>query len=290
MSDFLNKIFDEMTWDELMCRLPGEMAVAAVNRRVSDFEKMKEFFEHQDRNAFNVVGIKDNINNIISNASVSDILAAFPKEKHPILFRWISETNKKRIMDEGKRELSIEFVFNLTKPDDLNGMTEILDRILAEPEPEIKKISSVIGKIDNKYFQQFAEVLLKDKRAQVRACILSANNQGYDTLSDHQKLIALKALAKLPSAEQRLGHINQIDFPLFVNMKPLERLTALDIYLDYFPAHRKIQVFAAKPTEEEFHSILFAGCFDHTTLVENIMKKYKAITEEDAPVEPEPAP
>ena len=285
MSDFLNKIFDDMTWDELICRLPGELAVAAINRKVSDFDKMKEFFEHQDRNAFNVTGIKDHINSMISNTSVTDILVAFPKEEHPVLFKWINEDNKKRIMDEGKKELSIEFVFNLTKSDDLDGMSELLDRILATDPPEIKKISSVIGKVDSKYFQLFVERLLKDKRAQVRACVLSTHNQGYDTISDHQKLVALKALAKLPSADQRLSYINPIDFPLFANMKPFERLTALDIYLGYFPEFKKIQVFKTKPTEEEFNSILFAGCFDHTTLVENIMKKYKAITEQELPAE-----
>jgi hypothetical protein len=283
MSDIINQAYDEMELDEVICRLPSEFAIGSIKRRIDTVDKLKTLFNTRDAGGASTCDeIKDHINEIISSSSVDDIFNTLTPDYHPTLFGWLNDINRNRLLQDGKDKLTIKFIFNLTKSDDLDGMRYILNRVLAENNPSISKIISILNKIDKVYFQQLVDPIIKDSRPRVKSSILSVHKRSnVDTISDHQKMIALKAFAKIPASEESSRHIQPMDFKLFQNLKPLERIMALDRYLNYFPKYRKIKVFDPEPTQDELDSILFAGCFQYNDVIEDIVKKYNAITKDE---------
>ena len=285
MSDIINQAYDEMELDEVICRLPSEFAIGSIKRRIDSVDKLPVLFKTRDAGgASKCDEIKNHINEIISSTSIDDIFSALTPAYHPTLFGWLNEINKNRLLQDGKDKLTIEFIFNLTSSNDLSGLRYILDRVLSENEPSVSKIISVLNKIDKEYFQQLIDPVIKDSRPKVKSSILSVHRKSnVETISDHQKMIALKAFAKIPASEDSSRHIQPIDFKLFQNLKPLERIMALDRYLNYFPKYHKVKVFDPEPTQDEFDSILFAGCFQFNDVVEDIVEKYNAITKDEKP-------
>ena len=285
MSDIINQAYDEMDLSEVICRLPGEFAVNSIRRRIDSVDKFKEFFKSPDAGgAGKFKEVRNHINEVVSKTSVSDIFNVLSTEYHPTLFKWLNDINKTRLIEDGKDKLSVEFIFNLTESKDLEGLRYILDRVLSDNIPQIPKVTSILNKIDEEYFQSLAESVIKDDRPKVKSSILSVHNRAnFSTISDHQKMIALKAFAKIPASDEGVRNIQNIDFKLFQSLKPLERIMALDRYLSYFPTHRKIKVFDPEPTSDEFDSILFAGCFQFNDVVEDIVKKYNSITKDEKP-------
>lgn len=284
MSDIVNKIYDEMDLSEVICRLPSEFAVSAIKRRLNDLESLKTFFVTRDAGgAGQFKEVKEHVNSLIQSFSIDDIFNTLPEQYHKTLFGWLDQQNKERILNNGKDHLSIPFIFSLTKENDLDGMVYVLDRVLSEPNPKSSKILSILNKVDELHFQAIINKVIKDSRPIVKSTILSVYGKNFNLVSEHQKMMALKAFAKIPASEQGAGFIQSVDFRLFENLKPLERIMALDRYLGYFPKYRKIKVFNPEPTKEEFDSILFAGCFQFNDLVEDIVNKYNDITKNDKP-------
>jgi hypothetical protein len=281
MSELIDKIYDEMPLDDVICRLPSGLAIRAIKRRIKTVDQLADIFTFQNRMTVKIPTLKSYINALVSTLSVDEILDKVKSDNYPHLFSWLDEGNSKRILKEGKDKLSIEFIFNLTDAKDIDGLLFILDRILSDAAPKLSKIASVLNKIDLKHFLQLIDVVLADKRDYVRTAILATRWEAYQLLSKTQKMVAVKALAKLPSSCESPKGIQKINFKLFKNLKPLERIMALDKYLDYFPTFRKIKIFNPMPTEDEFKLILFAGCFEYNDLVENIVRKYKDITENE---------
>ena len=283
MSDMINQAYDEMEFEEVICRLPSEFAIGSIKRRVTDVAGLVKLFRARDGGgASKVKEIKSHVNDIIENSSIDDIFTSLTEGYHPTLFGWLNDKNRDRIIEDGKDKLTVEFVFNLTNSKDLDGMQYVLDRILSEQEPSTSKVMSVVNKIDSTQFQMLIKTVLKDERSKIRSIILSINNlHNFKTISNHQKMIALKAFAKIPSSDKSVRHIQPIDFKLFKDLKPLERIMALDRYLNYFkPTSKKQEVFDPEPTADELDSILFAGCFEFNDVVEDIKNKYSAITTE----------
>lgn len=285
MSDAIKQIYDEMELEEVICRLPSEFAISSLKRRLDNVDKFVKFFRARDSSGASKHNeIKNHINEIISKTSIDDIFNSISSEYHPVLFSWLNKENKKRLLKDGKDKLTIEFIFNLTDSNDLDGMKYILNKILSYSYPSVSKILSVLNKIDKKYFQLLIEPILKDSRPIVRSSILSVySSLNFNTISDHQKMIALKAFSKIPVSQNTLKHIQRIDFKLFKNLKPLERIMALDRYLIHFPMYCQVKVFDPEPTQEELDMILFAGCFKYNDVVEDIIKKYNAITKDKNP-------
>jgi len=285
MSDFINKIYDDMELQDVVCRLPADLAVSAIKRRITDIEQLFELFITPDGGSANKCkDMKVYANSIISNTGVDKLFETFETKHHPVLFKWLNDTNSTRLLNEGKQHLTIEFLYNLSAKDDLAGMTYVLDRTLAEPEPSVSKITTVLNSVESNIFQALLNKIIKDTRPEVRSSVLSIHNpHNGGGVSEHQKMVGLKALAKLPSSVKGSGHIMPLNFTLFQNLRPLERIMALDRYLNYFPLYKKIKCFDPKPTEQEFKDILFAGAFQYNDLTEEITKRYKAITEDDDP-------
>jgi hypothetical protein len=285
MSDIINQAYDEMDLSEVLCRLPSEFAIGSIKRRINSIDKFKEFFKTRDAGgASKCEEIKNHINEIVSATGIDDIFDTLTPDYHPTLFGWLNSINKARLLKNGKDRLTIQFIFNLTESNDLDGMRYVLNRVLSETDPQIPKVISILNGIDKEYFQQLVDPIIKDARPKVKSSILSVHKKSnFKTISDHQKMIALKAFAKIPASDEGSRHIQPIDFKLFQSLKPLERIMALDRYLNYFPKHRKIKVFDPEPTKDEFDSILFAGCFQFNDVVEDIVKKYNAITKDDDP-------
>lgn len=288
MSEFMDKIYDDMDLKEVICRLPGELAVKAIKRRIKKADDLTSFFEAAavEKETSKCEEVRNHLNDIVKKYSdIKEVISAVSEVYHPVLHGYLNDGNKKRLLEEGAEKLSIQFHFNLTNSKDISGMKRVLNRILLDAHPQISQVLSVLNKIDPVHFQEIANTILSDQRANIRSSILHVYNEfNYKTISEHQKMIALKAFAKIPSSEEGPKGIQPIDFKLFKSMKPLERLLALDRYLSYFPVYQKRKAFNPEPTKEDFEAILFAGCFEYYDLVEGITNKYKAITEEEAKI------
>lgn len=287
MSEIFDRIYDQMDLREVMFRLPSEMAINAIKRRIKTADELPTMFAIQDKLSVKVPSLKSHINDLISGVEVEDLLEKIPVENHPHLFSWLDNKNSKRILESGNEKLTIELVFNLTDAKDIGGMTKVLERILKDTEPKLSKVSSVLRKIDSQYFLQLVDLVLRDQRDYIRTAVLAIPDGNYKLLSETQKMIAVKALAKVPASCESPKAIQKIDFKLFQNLKPLERIMALDKYLDYFSKYKKIKVFDPAPTEDELNAILWAGCFEYNDLVEEIKTKYMDITENEKPKDTE---
>lgn len=278
MSDIIAQAYDEMELYEVMCRLPSQFAVDAIKRRIDTPEKLMEFFSTPDVDgADKFPEVKRLVNDVVTDTTIDDLLNKVEDKYYSKLFGWLDDSNRTRFLEDGKDKLPVEFVFNLADKSSFDDMIYVLNRLLNSPQnPSVSKVTSVLNRADASCFQRLVDRVLKDARPLVRSSILSAYSN-FKLLSDHQKMIALKAFAKIPSSEQGSRHIQPIDFKLFQSLKPLERLMALDRYLNYFKSNTKRQVFDPAPTKDEFDAILFAGCFEYNDLVEDIVNKYNAI-------------
>lgn len=282
MSDIIAQAYDEMELYEVMCRLPSDFALQAIQRRINSPDKFEEFFSTPDVDgAQKFDAVKQHINSIVRNVTIDDLLDKVNNRLYSKLYGWLDDGNKTRLLNDGRDKLPVEFVFNLVNKENIDDMMYVLDRILNSTTiPSISQVTSVLNRADKSCFQRLVDRVLKDQRPMVRSSILAAYSN-FKLVSDHQKMVALKAFAKIPSSEEGTRHIQPIDFKLFQSLKPLERLMALDRYLNYFKPSGKRQVFDPAPTKDEFDAILFAGCFEYNDLVEDIVKKYNAITGAD---------
>lgn len=278
MSNVITQAYDEMKLYEVVCRLPGDYAMAALKRRVSSPAGFEKFFSTPDVDgAGKITAVKDYINEVVAGVSVASLLNDVDAKLYPKLFGWLSADNKSRILADGGNILSPEFVFNLSDKSNVDEMVFALRRVLEEPEPGVSKVTSVLNRADASCLNTLVGVVLKDARPLVVSSILSIYSKA-DKITDHQKMIALKAFAKIPESQAGSRHVEPVDFRLFQDLKPLERIMALGRYLGYFSAGGRAAPFNPAPSEEDFDKILFAGAFQYNDLVEDIKKKYQAIT------------
>lgn len=277
-----DQAYDEMTLVEVCVRLPGELAVNALKRRINDLVSLLEFLETAGSQPADIKPVREHVNNILNKYSVVDIFDTFKQESHPALFNWLNEENAKRLKEEGKDKLTRKFKFNLSKDNDIETLGEVLIDILAEDFVNQPAIVSVLQKADSTVFNQLLDSVIRDARPEVKQCILGVStNRGL--LTDHQLTIGLKAFAQ--SATPLAGIGGLLNFKLFSALRPDERLYALEKYFSYFPKYRQLSVFNPEPSKEEFDLILFAGCIEQNDLVSKLNKVYQEITEELPPKE-----
>lgn len=287
---FFDRAYDNMDWGEVCCRLPAELAVKALKRRIISLETLDMFFEATGVKTRDVKELKDHINELLTNSSLDDILSKFDQSKHPVLFNWLNDDNKKRIQEGGKEELDIAFRFNLVKSDDAEELSNLLDAVLDEDLQDKEgsrqssaRIRSVLEKADTNVFRSLVERILADSRPEVRVCILALSNYNHwASLSDNQKIIALKALSKEQKAS--LPMVGSVSHKLFAELRPLERLNTLEKYLSYYPSYRKLTPFKPECSTEEFHMLLFAESIAHHDRVVALNERFKDIVERDPPV------
>lgn len=280
---FFDQAYDEMSWQEVCYRLPSELAVNAIKRRVTNLDTLRMLFENVGAQPANIKPLKEHINNIVSAEDPDDILDAFAEDFEKVLFSWLDSTNKDKLRNHDASKLSTKFLFNVTSSDDRSGLKEIMNRVLQDPVPNQSYIRSVLNKADDNHFPTLLDTILKDSRPEVRVCVLGVGGLSNNAkISDLQKTIGLKALAKC-SSNAPIGNINVLSIQTFASLKPLERLTALERYLRYFPLYKKVSAFSPTPTQDEFDMILFAGCIEHNERVTKINELYKKITTEDNP-------
>lgn len=279
---FFDQVYDEMSLQQVCTRLPGELAISAVKRRITNIDTLKMFFDNiGSKQPNNISELKNHINDLISGIELDDIFNTFGENYHPVLFGWLNDKNTIRLRDYDTEKLSLKFLFNIAKSDDEKILTSIMHRVLNE-DFDLSKVRAVLRKADDKCLHPLIEMLVKDKRPEVRSMILCipglTNNE---LIGDFQKTIGLKAFAKCP--DDHLPIINMLDMNLFKSLRPLERITALEKYLKFFPLYNRVNVFTTVPTEEEFKLILFAGCLNYNERVNNINILYNKITSEDPP-------
>ena len=277
-----DQAYDEMSLQEVCYRLPGDLAVRALKRRVNGLPELLDFIKTVGSQPTFVPDLKNHINGLITTETVADVLTLFGQETHSSLFGWLDDANKNRLKNEGRDSLSTKFLFNLAGEKDLEDLKHVLDSVLKDAAPRTSAVLSVLDKADSKIFPQLMDVVSKDTRPEVRECILAINNSANSNLvSDHQRTVALKAFVKSTSSLPYMGKQN---FKSFTALKPKERLDAISKYFNYFPSFRKIDIFEPSPTQEEFDMILFAGCIEFNDLVSKLSNRYKEITELDPPV------
>jgi hypothetical protein len=282
---FFDQAYDEMSWQEICYRLPSELAISALQRRVTNLDTLKMFFDNAGNQPGTIKQLKDHVNSIISSATLDDIFAMFDAKYHPVLFNWLTQDNIDRIKTYDPAKLSLKFLFNITDSKDQAGLQSIMGKILAEPEFSSSNLSAVLRKADDKCLAILLDTITKDVRPEVRAHILSISGlSNKEMVSDLQKVIGLKAFAKCTS-DRPLSSINVLNMNAFGNLRPLERIVALERYLGYFPQYSKVKAFETEPSDEEFQMILFAGCLEYNDRVNKLHELYKRITKEDPPAE-----
>lgn len=283
---FFDQVYDDMSWEEVCYRLPSELAVNAILRRVTNLQTLRMFMESVGTQPSGIKELKNHVNEILSGEEPDDIMKEFPEDKFEKgLFNWMDDTNRKRLRDNDPDGMSMKYLFNSTDSDDRDGMKVVLDRILSEQSINPLHLRATLNKADDVVFASMLDTILKDSRPEVRVQVLSVSgvsNKGM--ISDLQRTIGLKALAKC-ATERPTATMSILPIDVFSNLKPLERLTALERYLNYFPSYRKIPAFNPDPTKEEFDMILFAGCIEHNDKVTKLNEKYHLITEADLPQE-----
>lgn len=285
MSSFFDQEYDNMTWHEVCYRLPGELAINALKRRVTNLDTLMMFFEHVHSQPSSIKELRDHVNDVISSHTVDEIFDKFETERHPLLFNWLNSENKDRLKTDGqeKDKLSHKFLFNLSQPDDVDGLSKVLDHVLEEDHPKQSEVLSVLNKVSNAHFNPLLERVLRDKRPEVRVCVLSVSDvNNHKLISNYQKVIGLKAMVGMKFSNVR---INTLDFKVFSELRPAERMEALSRYLNGFPKYRQLQVFDPMPTEDEFQLVLFAGCIEHNEEIKRLNQLYKEITVEEPPIE-----
>lgn len=275
--------YDAMTYEEVSYRLPGELAVKALKRRILNLDTLLSFFAACGSNPSNIPELKQHINTLLNSYSALDILAKFEEKYHPTLFGWSDDANRERLKNDAHDKLTIKQLFNMTKDSDVAGLTDILERILKDPELKISQVSSVLRKADLKAFQPLLNRIVRDTRPEVRACVLSIGDPNKcKAISNNLRMVGLKSLAK-STAEVKC--MDMLDFTLIAALKASERLTVLKKYLGLFPLYHKHQVFERPPTEEELDLTLFAGCIEQNDLVIELKDLYSKITKEDQPAD-----
>ena len=283
---FFDSAYDAMSWNEVCYRLPSELSVNALKRRVTNLDTMVMFFDNVGgQGAINVKPLKDHVNELIAATSLDDLFAAFGEDKQPVLFNWMTAANKERFKSYDKSKLSLKFLFNLTNSKDAETLTAIMDKVLGEAELNTGHVRAVLSKTDDSIVAPLLSKLAVDKRPEVRAMLLSVPGSNADKVSEMQKVIGLKALAKC--ATSPITAVNMLSMGAFANLRPKERLVALERYLDCFPLYHKMAAFSPAPLEEELKMLLFAGCIEQNDLVVKLMERYKQITEAEEPEEKE---
>lgn len=276
-----DQAFDEMPWEEVCYRLPGELAVNALKRRITNLDTMDMFFECAQSQPSSIKELREHVNEVLMEYTPEEIFEKFPQEKHPLLFNWVNAANKSRLKEEGKDNLTHKFLYNLADENDVESLDKVMGHVLAQDPVVTSEVLSVLNKVSNKHFAPFLNRVLSDSRPEVRALALCVNDYGNRKLiTRHQMVIALKALSKL-------GYFDRpfeiVDFGIFSELKPLERLKTLEVYLRRFPKYQQIQVFDPAPTDDELSLVLFAGCIEHNDLVQKLYQTYKDITENEPP-------
>ena len=274
--------YDAMSWNEVCYRLPGELAVSALKRRVTNLDTLMMFFDNVGgQGAISVKALKDHVNELIAATSVDDLFAAFDETKQPTLFNWMTTANRERFKSYDASKLSLKLLFNLTNSKDGPALEAILDKVLAEQELNTAHIRSVLSKTDDSIVAPLLGKLAVDKRPEVRAMLVAVPGSNADKVSELQKVIGLKAVAKC--VENPLVAVNMMSLTAFSTMRPKERLVALERYLGCFPLYHKVAAFNPAPLEEEFKMLLFAGCIEENDLVTKLLEQYKQITVDDEP-------
>lgn len=280
---FFDQAYDDMSWQEVCYRLPSELAVNALQRRITNLDTLRMFFDNVGIQSSGIEVLKELVNTVVTEEEPEDIMDMFEKDYEKVLFNWLSPNNKKRIKDHDPDKLSTKFLFNATDSDDKDGLRVILDRVLAEDPVSQSHLRAVLNKTDDQHFNSLIDTVIRDQRPEVRVCILGvAGLSNKNLVSDHQKVIGLKALVKC-QGYRPVTSMSVLPVSVFGSLKPLERLAALEMYFSYFPKNRKVPAFSPVPSQEEFDMILFAGCIEHNDKVTKLNEAYKAITEDDPP-------
>lgn len=273
--------YDAMSWEEISYRLPGELAVKALKRRIINLDTLFNFFASCGTNANGVKDVKEHVNIVLAKYSAQDILTKFSEEHHPTLFGWVNDANKTRLKKDGKAQLTTKFLFNMTDEKDGEGLEEVLDRVLSDVSVKPSAVLSVLRKANLTVFPQLINKIIRDKRNEVKCCVLSVGDDSKrKLLGNNMLLVGLKAFAK---SGVELGNMDLLDFNLIASLRPGERLSVLKKYLSMFPLYHKRSAFVKDPTDEELDLTLFAGCIDQNDLVVELKDLYNKITKEDKP-------
>lgn len=279
---FFDQVYDEMSWEEVCSRLPSELAVDALLRRINNLNTLQLFFDHAGDKLTGIKQIKERVNDIVSNEAPADVFDALENKYERVLFNWLDDSNRKRLRDDDPDKLSIKFLFNSTDSDDKDGLLNILNKIL-EGDVKFSHLRAVLNKADSSVFAHLLNVILKDQRPEVITSILSVGSaSNCAMINDYHRTIAIKAMAKCATTPP-ITSINVLSINVFKGLRPLERLVALERYLQFFPKYRKVPAFNPEPSKEEFELILFAGCLEYNERINKINELYNLITEADYP-------
>lgn len=270
---FFDKMFDDMSNNELVCRLPGELAFKALKRKVTNLESMFKFVMVSNT-IINIIEVKNYFNDIIANNSIDDALEVF-KDKHALLFSICNEQNRKRLKDSDNSKKDYKLLFNCSNAKDADELHKALLLVLESEEIKQSAIISILHKADQSVIPRLVNVITKDKRPEVRCSLLYLGSVAKRRMLDSAiTLMALKALGQ----SSIVSHgIDKQKFSVFCDLQPEHRIPALKAYLNLFVQLKPTNPFDDFPTEEMINIALFAGAIDNVCVAEEIKKLYDEI-------------
>lgn len=286
MSSIFDQAYDEMALDEVIYRLPGELAVSAFKRRVKTAEDILEVLKVREaKDAAYEYSVKEHINNIISNMPIED-LTKVDEKYHPRMFKWLNNANITRLKEYGVDYVNTKLLFNITQPDEVSVWESLLNKELNASEVNKAHVARIADKIDGDYFGSIIDKLLSDARPEVKASILKISGPNVKKITEQQYLVALKAYSKC-SPPTTTDVIRVLDWNLMMQLKAHERFTVIKYYISNMPEFKKIKAFYNSPTLDEFTQAIFPMSIQFNEEFNKILEQYKRITEEEPPQEEE---
>lgn len=284
MSSIFDQAYDEMTLDEVIYRLPGELAVSAFKRRVKTAEDILEILKvSESKSAASELSVREHINDIIANMPIEDLVKVDEKY-HPRMFKWLNKSNTDRIKEYGVDYISTKLLFNITDPDEHTVWEALLQKTINASPINKTYIARIAEKIDSDYFGSILNIILSNSRPEVRSAVLQIQarpNVSY--ITEQQLILGLKAYAKCTPSETYEA-IRLLDWEWLKQLKAQERFFVIKNYLTHMPEFQKLKVFKNQPSFDEFKNYIFPASIQFNEEFNQLLERYSKVTQEDAPV------
>lgn len=274
--------YKEFALDEIIFRLPGSLAVGEFKRRIKTAEDIFEVLKvKESKDVSNELTVREHINDIIANMDIADF-AKIDETYHPRMFKWLNNSNAKRLKEYGVQYVSTKLLFNITQPDEIEVWNNLLDKVLTAPELNRSHIGRIAEKVDREHFGTILNKILNDGRPEVISAILKIGGTNERLIDEQHIMIALKAYAKCPIPTES-DSMRILDWDLLLQLKAQERFFVIRNYLAFMPEYEKIQVFKNMPSFQDFQNAIFPASINYNEEFNKLLEQYKRITSEDAP-------
>lgn len=283
---FFDDAYDEMSFKEVSFRLPSELAISSIKRRVNNTESAVEFINSAPK-AFEFKEVKDIVNSVMVSDGFKGFFDAF-KEKEATLFKWVSKDNRANLIENHFSDIPLKLAFNMVDKNDADKMKLLFNMIIRDPESVKAQMRAIIDKASVSLKMELIDAVVKSSRDDLKIGVLETSFDKWEELVDNRTIhLCLKSLASHAiknDFDVNFVPINALSFSSFDKLKPMERLASLKAYLKAVdavkrPSGSKIKPFKEDITEEQIENALFAGSVNENDLVTEIKGLFSSIVD-----------